>query len=119
MRALNLAQSISGAFSALRSPSGGDASAAGGPGGGTRGASGGLAAVAEGGSRGGACAGGCPVSDSIPTAMFSCPGAADFKVRGPTYLQDKKKVRSFFLHSMLSLYSKGRYFSTQSPQAMQ
>ncbi|KAK9906580.1 hypothetical protein WJX75_004515 [Coccomyxa subellipsoidea] len=92
VRALNLAQSISGAFSALRSPSGGDASAAGGPGGGTRGASGGLAAVAEGGFRGGACAGGCPVSDSIPTAMFSCPGAADFKVRGPNYLQDKKKV---------------------------
>jgi hypothetical protein len=57
VRALNLAQSISGAFSALRSPSGGDASAAGGPGGGTRGASGGLAAVAEGGFRGGACAG--------------------------------------------------------------
>lgn len=32
------------------------------------------------------------VSDSIPLSMFSCPGAAGFKVRGPTYLQDKKKV---------------------------
>ena len=32
------------------------------------------------------------VSDSIPMSMFSCPGAAGFKVRGPTYLQDKKKV---------------------------
>ena len=32
------------------------------------------------------------VSDSIPLTMFSCPGAAGFKVRGPTYLQDKKKV---------------------------
>ena len=31
-------------------------------------------------------------SDSIPLTMFSCPGAAGFKVRGPTYLQDKKKV---------------------------
>ena len=32
-------------------------------------------------------------SDSIPLTMFSSPGAAGFKVRGPTYLQDKKKVR--------------------------
>ena len=31
-------------------------------------------------------------SDSIPLSMFSCPGAAGFKVRGPNYLQDKKKV---------------------------
>ena len=31
-------------------------------------------------------------SDSIPLTMFSCPGAAGFKVRGHTYLQDKKKV---------------------------
>ena len=35
-----------------------------------------------------------PCSDSIPTSYFSCPGAAGFKVRGPTYLQDKKKVSS-------------------------
>jgi hypothetical protein len=41
---------------------------------------------------------GGPVSDSIPLSMFSCPGAAGFKVRGPTYLQDKKKVaRSWHL----------------------
>lgn len=86
VRTLNLAQSISGAFQSLRSPSGGDAGAAGGPGGGN-----GLPAVAEGGT-GGARVGGGPVSDSIPTAMFSCPGTADFKVRGPNYLQDKKKV---------------------------
>ena len=32
-------------------------------------------------------------SDSIPLTMFSCPGAAGFKVRGPAYLQDKKKVK--------------------------
>ena len=32
------------------------------------------------------------MSDSIPLSMFSCPGAAGFKVRGPKYLQDKKKV---------------------------
>ncbi|BDA46094.1 probable translocator protein at N-terminal half [Coccomyxa sp. Obi] len=83
VRALNLAQSISGAFSALRSPSGSDAAAATG----AR-ASGALPAVVEGGSAPTAS----PVSDSIPTAMFSCPGAADFKVRGPNYLQDKKKV---------------------------
>lgn len=31
-------------------------------------------------------------SDSIPLTMFSSPGAAGFKVRGPNYLQDKKKV---------------------------
>ncbi len=38
--------------------------------------------------------GGAPalVSDSVPTAMFSSPGTTGFKVRGPTYLQDKKKV---------------------------
>ena len=36
--------------------------------------------------------GGGLVSDSVPTSMFSCPGAAGFRVRGPTYLQDKKKV---------------------------
>lgn len=89
MRALNLAQSISGAFSALRSPSSSDAATATG---GTR-TSGGLPAVVE----GGAAPTGCPVSDSIPTTMFSCPGAADFKVRGPTYLQDKKKVRTHAL----------------------
>lgn len=34
------------------------------------------------------------MSDSVPTTMFSCPGAAGFRVRGPTYLQDKKKVTS-------------------------
>ena len=89
VRALNLAQSISGAFSALRSPSGGDAATGTG---GTR-TSGGLSAVVEGGS----APTKCPVSDSIPTAMFSCPGTADFKVRGPTYLQDKKKVRTHAL----------------------
>ena len=33
-------------------------------------------------------------SDSIPLTMFSSPGAAGFKVRGPNYLQDKKKVNS-------------------------
>jgi len=32
------------------------------------------------------------LSDTIPLTMFSCPGAAGFKVRGPNYLQDKKKV---------------------------
>lgn len=32
------------------------------------------------------------LSDTIPLTMFSCPGAAGFKVRGPKYLQDKKKV---------------------------
>ena len=36
-------------------------------------------------------------SDSIPLSMFSCPGAAGFKVRGPKYLQDKKKVILFWL----------------------
>ena len=36
-------------------------------------------------------------SDSIPLSMFSCPGAAGFKVRGPNYLQDKKKVVFFWL----------------------
>lgn len=35
------------------------------------------------------------ISDSIPLTMFSCPGAAGFKVRGPNYLQDKKKVRGY------------------------
>ncbi len=106
MRALNLAQSISGAFSALRSPSGGGSGGATGwSGGGNRGASGGLAAVSEGGSCGTACASGCPVSDSIPTAMFSCPGAADFKVRGPTYLQDKKKVCACFHLPLLCTFA--------------
>ncbi len=33
-----------------------------------------------------------PVSDSIPVHFFSCPGADDYKVRGPTYLTDRKKV---------------------------
>ena len=41
-----------------------------------------LAAAAEG-----------HISDSVPTRFFSCPGAADFKVRGPNYLVDKRKAR--------------------------
>ena len=41
-----------------------------------------LAAAAEG-----------HISDSVPTRFFSCPGAADFKVRGPNYLADKRKAR--------------------------
>ena len=32
------------------------------------------------------------ISDSVPTRFFSCPGAADFKVRGANYLADKKKA---------------------------
>lgn len=34
-----------------------------------------------------------PISDSIPVHFFSCPGADDYKVRGPTYLTDRKKVK--------------------------
>jgi len=34
------------------------------------------------------------ISDSVPTRFFSCPGAADFKVRGPDYLADKRKARA-------------------------
>lgn len=33
-----------------------------------------------------------PLSDSIPTHFFSCPGADDYKVRGASYLTDRKKV---------------------------
>ena len=33
-----------------------------------------------------------PCSDSIPSQFFSCPGAAGYKVRGPAYFTDKKKV---------------------------
>lgn len=33
-----------------------------------------------------------PTSDSIPTRFFSCPGADDYKVRGASYLTDRKKV---------------------------
>ena len=45
-------------------------------------------------------------SDSIPLSMFSCPGAAGFKVRGPNYLQDKKKVVLFWLCSVYFVSSK-------------
>ena len=44
-------------------------------------------------------------SDSIPLSMFSCPGAAGFKVRGPNYLQDKKKVALFRLRHACSAAS--------------
>ena len=43
-----------------------------------------------------------PLSDSIPTSYFMCPGAADYKVRGPTYFADKKKV-TFTPGGMLSI----------------
>ncbi len=95
MRALNLAQSISGALhrvSNLRSPSSGEVPGRPGQGLSAAGSSQ-LAAVQEAGSPSGTERGpGGITSDSIPLAMFSCPGAAGFKVRGPTYLQDKKKV---------------------------
>ncbi|KAK9821914.1 hypothetical protein WJX81_003424 [Elliptochloris bilobata] len=39
-----------------------------------------------------AAAGDGHITDSVPTRFFSCPGAADFKVRGATYLVDKRKV---------------------------
>lgn len=92
MRALTIAQSISGALqrvSALRSPSSGEVPSGGGGQGGPSRTSGPLSPVREGG-LGVAPAG--VTSDSIPLDMFSCPGAAGFKVRGPNYLQDKKKV---------------------------
>jgi hypothetical protein len=89
VHALNIAQSISGALhrvSTLRSPGSGGGEAVGAaPSGGGQ-----LAAVDEAAPESGP---GGITSDSIPLDMFSCPGAAGFKVRGPNYLQDKKKVQ--------------------------
>lgn len=57
-------------------------------------------------------------SDSIPTSMFSDPGAAGFKVRGPNYLQDKKKVQVLTPHLVypplltMPSYFAGAEFST-------
>ena len=57
-------------------------------------------------------------SDSISTEYFADPGSNGIKLRGPTYLQDKKKVQAWPMHGMWSDTINTKFIANTSSAAL-